>query len=128
MTAPEPVEPLFSYAVRRGIRACTQETHSKIVARMRGAKVQGDVASPGRLVAECRAITNARQAVRAGCHGGARQRISGMHVRDCYLDLAATAVLLAERETREPELPRGEKGGKPGAGSYAPLDFTLPAT
>lgn len=121
-------EPLFSYAVRRGIRQCSQDMHSKVVGRMRRAKCQGDVASPGRLVADVRAITGARSERARGAHGPSRQRITGQHVRDCYLELAATAVLLAEREVREPELPRGEKGGKKGAGSYAPLDFTVPAT
>lgn len=89
----------FSPRVRS--RVADEVTQVGLVAanRMRHAKKEADAATPGGLAAEVRALLRAQREVR-DADGEAAVGVALQWVRNCYIDIAASAVLLAERSTR----------------------------
>lgn len=122
-----PTGSTFSFFARRRIRAASEQVHAAVLERLRAAgreNRQGHAASPGGLAAEVRALAAAQRF--AGSQHGPARDAAMKQVRNCYVALAASATILAERSDRPAELRRGEKGGKKGAGSFRPPDFSTP--
>lgn len=93
--------------VRQRIRETSQQAHGLVVERLRQAARQGAAATPPGLAAEVRALAELQHAVRTQ-HGPIRSKSLG-EMRACYLSIAASSIILAERMTRPGELPRGKK-------------------
>jgi hypothetical protein len=114
-------EVVFSFLARQRIRETSQEAHALVVDRLRYATRQGAAATPAQLAVEVvelhRAITAARTA-HGPAHDATMQR-----VRVCYLEVAATALILAERATRPDELKRGAKSSTT---KWRPPSFEVP--
>jgi hypothetical protein len=112
---------VFSFLSRQRIRQTSQEAHSMVVDRLRHATRQGSAASPAGLAAEVvelhRTIQQSRRA-----HGPAYDATM-QRVRICYLNVAASALILAERATRPDELKRGSKSSTE---RYAAPRFEVP--
>lgn len=100
-------EVVFSFMVRQRIRETSQQAHGLVVERLRQAARQGAAATPPGLAAEVRALAELQHAVRTQ-HGPIRSKSLG-EMRACYLSIAASSIILAERMTRPGELPRGKK-------------------
>lgn len=98
---------VFSFLARQRIREASREVHASVMERLRAAKRQGSAASPGSFAGEVRAVHRAIEFARTQ-HGAARDAAMGQ-VRACWIALAASAIILAERATRPEELPRGKK-------------------
>lgn len=113
-------ETVWSYQTRARLRETSQAAHALMVDRLRNATRQGAAASPGGLAAEIvelhRAITASRTA-HGAAHSATMQR-----VRVAYLEVAASALVLAERATRPAELQRGAKSS---TARYAPPRFEV---
>lgn len=115
---------VFSFLTRQRIREASTEAHGLVVERLRQAKRQGAAATPSSLAAEVAALARANREA-AGAEGAVRTFLLGQ-VRACYLTIAASAIILAERATRpERELRRGEKSKTV---RYSAPDFRVPAT
>jgi hypothetical protein len=113
---------VFSFMLRQRIREASQEAHGHVVERLRHARRQGSAAAPGSMAAEIQALVRA-QRFAATQHGPAHNSAQG-HVRSCYMAIAASAIILAERATRpERELPRGLKSS---TDRYSAPDFSMP--
>ena len=112
---------VFSYMARQRIRRTSQEVHSLVVDRLRYATRQGAAASPTQLVGEIQELHRAILSKR-GLHGPALNATQE-RVRVHYLELAASCLILAERETRPPELKRGKKSS---TDAYQAPDFSVP--
>jgi hypothetical protein len=114
-------EVVFSFLARQRIRETSQEAHRMVVNRLRYATRQGAAATAAQLASEVvelhRAITAARTA-----HGPAHDATM-CRVRVCYLEAAATCLILAERATRPAELKRGEKSSTT---KWRPPTFEVP--
>lgn len=124
----------FSFMVRHRIRGAFEETHRLAMLRIREARRQGGAATPAGFVAEVRALHRAQQLTN-GRHGPALHAAL-VEMRRCYIALACSAILLAERCDRPEELPKGEKSNVPSPrrkgeratserGSYTEPDFTV---
>lgn len=98
---------VFSFQSRQRIRDTAREVHALVTDRLRRARRQGAAASPASFAGEVRAVHRAIQHARTQ-HGPARD-VANSDVRECWKALAASAIILAERATRPPELPRGQK-------------------
>lgn len=98
---------VFSYMARARIRETSQEAHALVVDRLRYATRQGQAATPAQLASEVVEVHRAIQASRTA-HGPAYDATM-TRVRTCYLEAAATCLILAERATRPEELKRGQK-------------------
>ena len=114
-------EVVFSFMVRQRLRETSQDAHNLVVERLRSAAVQGGAATPSGLAAEIRSLARLQDAARRQ-HGPVKARTMG-EVHHCYVTIAATAIILAERATRPIELRRGEKSSTE---KYRPPDFTVP--
>jgi hypothetical protein len=112
---------VFSYLARQRIRQTSQEAHSMVVDRLRHATRQGGAATPAGLAAEVVELHRAIQRARTA-HGAAYDATM-QRVRVCYLNIAASALILAERATRPAELKRGEKSSTT---KYAAPRFEVP--
>lgn len=114
---------VFSYLTRQRVRQTSLEAHSMVVDRLRHATRQGSAATPSGLAGEVvtlhRTITASRTA-----HGPAYDAVM-KRVRRCYLEIAVSALLLAERATRPDELKRGMKSSTE---RYAQPRFQVPKT
>lgn len=100
-------EVIFSYMARQRIRETSQEAHALVVDRLRHATRQGSAATPSGLAAEVVELHRSIGAARTA-HGPAHDATM-QRVRVCYLEVAASALILAERATRPAELKRGAK-------------------
>jgi len=114
-------EVVFSFQTRARIRETSTEAHALVVERLRNATRQGAAATPCGLAAEVRALHGAIQHARY-THGPQRSNATG-DVRACYIAIAASAIILAERATRPAELKRGVKSS---TAPYRAPDFSVP--
>lgn len=114
-------EVVFSFLARQRLRETSQEAHALVVERLRHATRQGGAASPGGLAAEVKALHHAIQRSRTA-HGPAYDATM-RDVRACYVHIAASAIILAERATHPAELKRGEKSSTT---RYRAPDFSVP--
>lgn len=112
---------VFSFLARQRIRRTSMEAHSMVVDRLRHATRQGGAASPGRLAGEVKALHQTIQRART-VHGPAYDATM-QQVRVCYLNVAASSLILAERATRPDELKRGAKSSTE---KYAQPRFEVP--
>ena len=124
-------EVVFSFFSRRRIRKTSEAAHGIVVERLRQAQRQGGAASPSGLAREIRSVHLTIKAARTA-HGPARDVIQE-RLRNGYLQVAASALILAERATRPEEPDRGSKSpndprrsstdkGEP----YRPPNFAVP--
>ena len=118
---------VFTFLIRRGIRETTEEAHRRVIERWKRAKVEGDIATYSTLAAEVSRLARDRANVAAQLDGPPRHAALRV-LRDTCLDIAVSALALAERATRPPEPPRGERGGRKGEGKFRRPDFSVPAT
>jgi hypothetical protein len=88
----------------RRLRQSAEQMFALVVDRLRYATRQGDAGSQHRLVAEAGEVGRARKQAASAPSEATAERL-----RACYLELAATSIVLAERCTRPPELRRGRK-------------------
>jgi len=114
-------EVVFSFMVRQRLRETSQNAHALVVERLRSAEVQGGAATPSGLAAEIRSLAKLQDAARRQ-HGPVKARTMS-EVHHCYVTIAATAIILAERATRPTELRRGKKSS---TDKYRAPDFTVP--
>lgn len=114
-------EVVFSFMVRQRVRETSQAAHNLVVERLRQAARQGAAATPPGLAAEVRALAQLQKTSRTQ-HGPERARTHA-DMRGCYLAIAASAIILAERMTRPDELPRGKKSSTE---KYRAPDFPVP--
>lgn len=124
-------ETVFSFFARQRIRKTSEAAHAIVVERLRQAQRQGGAATPVGLAREIRSVHLTIKASRTA-HGPARDVVMA-RLRDGYLQVAASALILAERATRPEEPGRGSKSpndprrsastkGEP----YRPPSFTVP--
>lgn len=118
---------VFTFLIRRGIRETTEEAHRRVIQRWKKAKVEGDIVTYSTLAAEVQRLARDRANVQAQLEGPPRHAALRV-LRDTCLDIAVSALALAERATRPPEPPRGERGGRKGEGQFRRPDFSVPAT
>lgn len=118
---------VFTFLIRRRVRETAEEAHSMLLRRWRSAKVEGDNGSDATMGAEVRSLLEAKRYALEQTEGPPRDKANHI-VRDCYLRIAVTALILAERVTRPDEPPRGQRGGRKGEGSFRRADFSVPAT
>ena|SRR5690348_13191593 len=114
-------EVIFSYMARQRIRETSQAAHAMVVDRLRYATRQGSAASPGGLVSEIRDLHRTIGESRTA-HGPVYDATME-RVRVCYLEIAATCLILAERATRPAELKRGQKSATT---KWRPPTFGVP--
>jgi len=114
-------EVVFSFLARQRIRETSQEAHRMVVNRLRYATRQGAAATPSQLAVEVVEIHRAIGAARTA-HGPAHHATM-QRVRACYLEAAATCLILAERATRPAELKRGDKSS---TAKWRPPTFEVP--
>ncbi|HEU4975299.1 MAG TPA: hypothetical protein VFT50_09435 [Baekduia sp.] len=108
--------------MRQRICEAHVEAHGRLRERVLRAKARGQAASFDGLAAELRAVAAARRYAAQG-HGPARAARM-VEVRNALLDVAVSAILLAEAADRpELELVRGEKST---AKQWLTPDFRLP--
>ena len=119
--AAEKDEVVFSFMVRQRIRETGQEVHALVVERIRAAARQGAAATPPGLAAEIRAVARLQDEARRQ-HGPVKTATMG-EIRICYLAIATSAIILAERATRPGELPRGLKSSTK---KYKAPEFLVP--
>lgn len=114
---------VYSYFVRQRIRACQEQAHGIVIARLRASKEANAqvAASYGGLASEVTSLALARKRGTAGDR------------RAALLSIAASCVILAEREDRPAEPKRGQrspgdKRAKKGAEfqPYKPVDYSVP--
>jgi len=114
---------VYSYFVRQRIRTCQEQAHGIVIARLRASKEANAqvAASFGGLASEVTSLALARRV------GTPNDR------RAALLSIAASCVILAEREDRPAEPKRGQrspgdKRAKKGAEfqPYKPVDYSVP--
>jgi hypothetical protein len=98
---------VFSFHARQRIRKTSAEAHALVVDRLRHSTKQGSAATPAGLAQEVVRLHLTIKASRTA-HGPAHTATME-RVRTCYLEVAASALILAERATRPDELERGAK-------------------
>jgi hypothetical protein len=118
---------VFSFLIRRRVRETAEEAHAMLLRRWRSADCEGDNGTDSTMGAEIRSLMDAKRHALEQTEGPPRDKANHI-VRDCYLRIAVTALILAERVTRPDEPPRGQRGGRKGEGSFRRADFSVPAT